>query len=201
MIAHAIRTAILTDCFSRIIVSTDDTEIAEIAREHGAETPFIRDATLANDLAGTAEVVADAIVRTGSQDVEFTCCIYPATPLLRPSDISAAFEKLLSTDAPALLSVTEFDYPPLRALATGNGHTLSFNWPEHERTRSQDLPELVHDAGQFYWMRTARFLENPRLVPAGTIGYAIERIRCVDIDTEADLEFAEALFAFHNRKS
>jgi N-acylneuraminate cytidylyltransferase len=201
MIAHAIRTAIATGCFARIVVSTDDTEIADIARQHAAETPFIRDAALADDLAGTAEVVADAIVRTGSQDVEFTCCIYPATPLLRPSDISGALEKLTSTDAPALLSVTEFDYPPLRALAIKHGQTLSFNWPEYERTRSQDLPELVHDAGQFYWMRTARFLENPRLVPAGTIGYAMDRIRCVDIDTEADLEFAEALFAYHSRKS
>lgn len=196
MIGHAIRTAVSSGCFKRIIVSTDDEEIASISREYGAETPFVRDAELSNDHAGTAPVVVDAINKTNSYNVDFTCCIYPTTPLLRSSDVSDAMEKLVSSEANALLSVTDFDYPPMRALKTEADGTVAFNWPKNEMTRSQDLPELLHDAGQFYWMRTQAFLLNPRLVPEGTIGFRLERLRCADIDTEEDLAFAEALYAY-----
>ncbi len=200
MIAHAVNTARDSKCFSRIIVSTDNEEIAAISRDYGAETPFVRDAQLADDHTPTAPVVADAIIRSGSQSIEYTCCIYPATPMLRPEDISAALELMHKAGANALLSVTEFDYPPLRALKPGPGDTVAFNWPEYETTRSQDLPELIHDAGQFYWMRTKPFLEDPRLVPKGTIAWHMDRLRCADIDTEEDLAFAEAVYR-HNQQS
>ena len=199
MIGHAIRTAIASDCFKRIIVSTDNEDIATISREYGAETPFVRDPVLSDDHAGTAPVIADAIIKTSSQDIEFICCIYPTTPLLRGTDISDALKQLASSEANALLSVTDFDYPPLRALKSEAGGTVTFNWPQYETTRSQDLPDLLHDAGQFYWMRTKPFLKNTKLVPEGTLAFRMERLRCADIDTEEDLAFAEALYAYHRQ--
>lgn len=195
LIAHPIRAALASRCFARLVVSTDDEEIASIARQYGAKTPFMREPELANDTAGTAEVVLDAIRRLGAEETAFTCCLYPTAPLVTPFDLRESLAALEASDAPALLPVTHFDFHPLRALKRNKDGAVEFAWPEHALTRSQDLPELVHDAGAFYWLRTRDFLASGRIVAPAAIGWPMPRLRAVDIDTEEDFAFAELLFA------
>lgn len=197
LIAHSIVAARDSGCFARVIVSTDDETITRVAREHGAETPFMRSAELSDDHTGTAAVVADAVERAGARDAEFLCCLYPTAPLVRPADLADARDRLEASGAQALISVADFDYPPLRALKWLDNDRVAFNWPEHTMTRSQDLPPLVHDAGAFYWYRTADFMAAPAMVLEDTIAFKLDRLRAADIDTEEDFRFAEALLRFH----
>jgi N-acylneuraminate cytidylyltransferase len=193
MIAHVIRAAKASGCFARTVVSTDDAEIAAIAREHGAETPFVRSPELAGDITGTAEVILDAIERLGARDIEFTCCLYPTAVMTDPADLRNARKKLAASAADSLLPVVEFDYPPARALHLKKDGQVAFQWPEFALARSQDVPHLVHDAGAFYWLRTKAFLASRRIVGDRCIAFPVDRLRYVDIDTEEDLRLAEAL--------
>lgn len=195
MIAHPIRAALASGLFSRIVVSTDDAGIAEIARAHGAETPFVRDAALANDTAGTAGVVLDAIARLGAQSVPFVCCLYPTAPLIVADDLKRTFELMQTSGADGVVPVTHFDFPPQRAFRIAENGRVAFASPQHALTRSQDLAELVHDAGAFYWLRTGAFLASRRIVSDNTVGYRLPRHRAIDIDTEEDFLLAEAMFA------
>lgn len=199
LIAHSIAAAHASKCFGRVIVSTDDTEIARIAADHGAETPFLRDPSLADDNTTTSQVLLDAIDRMGG-DHEFTCCIYPTAPLLQPSDLAKSLERLRDSDAYTLIATTEFDYPPLRALAVDDSSFVTFRFPEQALVRSQDLRPLVHDAGMFYWLRTAPFHRHRAIVGERTLGYPMDRLNCVDIDNEEDWRFAEQLYAFHHNR-
>jgi N-acylneuraminate cytidylyltransferase len=195
MIAHPIGAALASGLFSRIVVSTDDAEIAGIARKHGAETPFVRDAALANDTAGTAEVVLDAIGRLGAQSIPFVCCLYPTAPLILPEDLQRSFDLLAKSGADGVVPVVAFDFPPQRAFRFAEGDRIAFASPQHALTRSQDLAELVHDAGAFYWLRTKAFLASRRIVSENTVGFRLPRHRAIDIDTEEDFRLADAMFA------
>ena len=196
LIAHAISTALASGCYTRVVVSSDDEQIAEIARKHGAETPFLRDAELADDHTTTASVIEDAIKRIGYSG-EYACCLYPTAPLLLPADLAGSYRVLRESDATSLIAVTEYDFPPMRALALDKAGTVRFQFPEYALTRHQDVPRLVHDAGSFYWFRTSAFLESGKLIAADTLAYEMDRLRCVDIDTEDDWRLAEQLYAFH----
>ncbi|MEC9343719.1 MAG: pseudaminic acid cytidylyltransferase [Pseudomonadota bacterium] len=198
LIAHSIAAALASGCFARVIVSTDDEAIAAAARDFGAEIPFMRDAALADDHTGTAAVVADAVRRADATGSAFVCCLYPTAPLVRAGDLRDALARLREDGAQSLISVAEFDYPPLRALKVLADGRVAFNWPEHTMTRSQDLPQLVHDAGAFYLFTTETFLADPRMVSADTLAWPLERLRAVDIDTEEDFRFAEALMRFQS---
>lgn len=197
LIAHPIRAALASGCFSRVVVSTDDGSIAAIAREHGAETPFLRSAELANDFAGTAEVIVDAVRRLGAENSPCVCCLYPTAPFVRPRDLRDSLARFRVSGAYSMNSTTDFDFPPLRGFRLFDGDRIAFNWPEYELTRSQDLPPMVHDAGAFYWLDTARFLQRQRLVGGDSICWQMERLRAVDIDTEEDFRFAEFLMRYH----
>lgn len=191
LIAWSIETAIKSQVFSKVLVSTDDNEIAEISRNHGAEVPFVRNAKLADDFATTAEVLLDALTKT--EPTQYTCCLYPTAPMLTGKDLQTAFERLKQVGADSIISTTEFDFHPLRAFEVQKGNRLEFKWPENALTRSQDLPALLHDAGAFYFFNTAAFIEQKKLVMKNTIGHKIERNRAIDIDTPEDFEFAKLL--------
>ena len=196
LIAHSIEAALSCGQFRDVVVSTDSAEIAKIAREHGASVPFLRDAALADDFTGTAEVLRDALAQLGDQGDDYLCCLYPTAPLVTPGDLTAAFERIRETGADNLVCVTEYDFSPWRALVEDDQGRLKFNWPEHELTRSQDLDRLVHDAGAFYWLRLKPFMAGGPIVAPNSVGYAMDRLRCVDIDTEEDFRFAEMLYRF-----
>lgn len=191
MIAWSIIAAQESNVFDRIVVSTDDEEIAEIASSFGAEIPFTRSEALANDFATTAQVILDAIEKCPGH--ELTACLYPTAPLLRADDINTAHSILQTRNADCVLTVCEYDFHPLRAFSKDESGNLAFNWPENELTRSQDLPELVHDAGMFYFMRTKKLVETGKILCGKAQGLELPRNRAIDIDTPEDLEIAREL--------
>jgi len=201
IIAYPVETAIKSRLFDKVIVSTDSETIAEIAREAGAEVPFIRPAELATDFSTTAEVITHALLwlKNNDQVIEHACCIYPTAVLIRPSNLIAGYELLRKEAADTVFSVTTFDYPVFRALKINTSNRIEMVWPEHELTRSNDLPALVHDAGQFYWLKVDSFLENGRLFSSNVCPVVLPRYMAVDIDTEEDWSMAERLFMALNR--
>ena len=193
MIAWPVKTVIEAGIFDRVIVSTDDEEIASVARNAGAEVPFLRSSELADDFATTADVLISVLEQITGYDT--ACCLYPTAPMIRASDLVSAIDTLNSQNADCVLSVTDYDFPPLRALAKKSDGSLAFNWPEHALTRSQDLPELLHDAGLFYMFKTQSLLTSGKLLDGKIIGIDIPRSRAVDIDTPEDFELAKILHA------
>ncbi len=195
MIAHSILAAKACGLFSRIIVSTDSDEIAAVACAWGAEAPFRRPAELANDFAGTDAVLLHGIVEAEKLygPVEFACCIYATAPLLRPEYLCQGFDLLRNSGAATASTVTTFAAPVFRALRTDERGRLKWFWPEHANTRSQDLPQLVHEAGQFYWVDARRFQQHPDTLH-DTVPVLLPRWAVQDIDTLEDWEVAEHLF-------
>lgn len=195
MIAHAITAAKASALFEHVVVSTDDEEIAAIAQEWGAETPFVRPEELADDYTATVPVIAHAIQKCRSLGWEFehVCCIYPATPFLQAMDLQAALENLLGCDADYCFPVTEFPSAIQRALRRAADGKMQPFYPQYETTRTQDLETAYHDAGQFYWGKASAWLDNPT-IHTGGIGYVIPNWRVVDIDTPEDWQRAEVMY-------
>lgn len=195
MIAWAISTARESDLFDHIIVSTDDEEIAKLARDWGAETPFVRPANLADDLTPTVPVVAHTVKSCADLgwEIEYACCIYPCVPFLQVGDLVAAFDMLQKCNTDFVYPVTEYAHPIQRAMRQLPGGKMQFFSPEHELTRTQDLEKSYHDAGQFYWGKASAWLEHKKMHTAG-LGMPIPNWRVVDIDTENDWKRAELVF-------
>jgi pseudaminic acid cytidylyltransferase len=196
MITHSIHAALDSGVFSQVLVSTDDEEIARIAREHGAETPFVRPEDLSGDHTATAPVIAHALEFLKGQGAlpEFACCIYATAPFVRPEYLRQGLETMRTQGCSTCFSVTTFPFPIFRGLRVNDRGCLEMIWPEHEMTRSQDLPEAVHDAGQFYWVDAARFLAQPRLYAADSRPVLLPRYLVQDIDTPEDWDTAERMF-------
>lgn len=196
IIAYSIQAALESGLFERVIVSTDDPEIARVAETYGAETPFIRPAKIADDMTGTAPVVKHAVeelVASGA-DVTLACCIYATAPFVRVEDLLAGQAALSAApDKAFAFSVTSFPFPIQRALAVRDGHIAPM-YPEHAEARSQDLEEAYHDAGQFYWGRCENWLTETPLFSETSIPIILPRHRVQDIDTLEDWFRAELLF-------
>lgn len=203
MIAWSIEAALRSDCFDRVIVSTDDAEIANMARHCGAEVPFIRPANLADDHTGTTPVVAHAVQWQADQGavVDAVCCIYATAPFVQPADLKHGLEALYRSGADYAFSVTSFAFPIQRALRVGADERVEMFHPEHFNTRSQDLEEAWHDAGQFYWGRAEAWLAGKQLFGRDATPVALPRYRVQDIDTPEDWERAEWMFKALNRAS
>lgn len=195
MIGYAIDAALESGQFDRVIVSTDDAEIAEIARERGAELPFLRPAELADDHTPTVPVIQHAIEACNALGwgITHACCIYPGVPFIRASDLAAAYELLEANGGEGYaFPVTGFPSPIQRALKRGgDGQVAPFN-PEHVGTRTQDLEPAYFDAGQFYWGRAETWLAGLNIHANGR-AIVLPEWRVVDIDTPDDWERAEAL--------
>lgn len=195
MIVRAIRTAREANLFDHIVVSTDDEEIATLARNAGGEVPFVRPSELANDQAGTVPVIAHAIQemeRLGSA-VEYACCIYPCTPFLLPADLKGGFQALEMTGADFVYPVVEYPHPTFRAMRRTPEGRMQFVFPECEMMRTQDLDKTYHDAGQYYWGKAEAWVAQKRMHTAG-IGMLVPAWRFVDIDTNDDWRRAELMF-------
>lgn len=196
IIAWSIAAARASGCFNRIVVSTDDDEIAAVARAEGAETPFRRPAALADDHTGTMAVVAHAVQAMETQGPAFDhiCCIYATAPLLQPSTLRAAYERLVSAGAPFAFGVASYGHPIQRALRLGSDGIASMFEPVHATARSQDLEPAFHDAGQFCWGTRDAFLAGASPLSSETsVAVVLPRYRVVDIDTPEDWDLAEAL--------
>jgi len=196
MIAWSIAAARKCGLFDRIIVSTEDPEIAGIARQHGAESPFLRPATLADDHTGTTEVIAHATRWALDQGwpVTAVCCLYPTAPLIAPADLAEALRVLESGNWDFVFTATDYATPIFRAFRQTRTGGLEMFHPEHFQTRSQDLPRALHDAGQFYWGRPEAWLAGEALFGPRSAPLIIPRWRVQDIDTPDDWHRAEAMF-------
>jgi pseudaminic acid cytidylyltransferase len=196
MIGHAILTAKASGLFDHIIVSTDDEEIAQVAKQFGAELPFVRPSELADDHTPTVPVIAHAIERCQELgwNVEFACCIYPGVPFLMVEDLQQAFELLKNSAADYSFPMAEFPSAIQRALRSDTaGRVSPFN-PENVLVRTQDLEAAYYDAGQFYWGPTTSWKTKSGIHLNGA-GLRIPSWRAVDIDTSEDCYRAEILYA------
>ena len=196
MIAWSIRAAIDSRCFDRIIVSTDDDEIAATAQNHGAETPFMRPANLSDDHTGTIPVIAHAVDwqnQNGSRATQ-VCCIYATAPFVQGSDLQRGLQVLQSSTVDYAFSVTTYAFPIQRAIRITRDHRVEMFQPEHLNTRSQDLQEAWHDAGQFYWGQAQAWLSGKPLFSHDAAPVPMPRHRVQDIDTLEDWERAEWMF-------
>jgi pseudaminic acid cytidylyltransferase len=201
MIAYAIDAALASKAFDRVIVSTDDEEITQVARKYGAEVTFVRPTELADDHTPTVPVIAHAITacqRIG-WDVQEVCCIYPGVPFISTNDLRTAHEQLLATGAHYVFPVTGFPSPIQRALRRLPDGTVRPFQPEYAATRTQDLELGFFDVGQFYWGKTSAWLQELNLHLNG-VTLVIPEWRVVDIDTPADWERAELLYATLSEK-
>lgn len=196
MIAYSIEAAVNSQCFDKIIVSTDDAEIADIAIKHGAEVPFIRPDNISDDYATTLDVIKHAIEFTESQGwaVKNVCCIYATAPFLIPEFIQKGLDELTSAEIDYAFSATSFPFPIQRALKLSDEQRVEMFQPEHLNTRSQDLEEAYHDAGQFYWGTKSAFLQRKPFFSPQSKAVLLPRKRVQDIDTNEDWELAEALY-------
>jgi pseudaminic acid cytidylyltransferase len=195
MIAYAISAAKESGLFEHIVVSTDDEEIAQIARACGAETPFVRPTELANDYTATVPVIAHAIknCRSLGWQVENVCCIYPSVPFIQIKELCGALTLMSNSEVDYCFPVTEYPSAIQRALKLfSNGNVQAF-FPEFELTRTQDLEPGYYDAGQFYWGKAQSWLTNPKIYSSG-LGYVIPNWRVVDIDTNEDWQRAELIY-------
>ncbi len=202
MMAYSIEAAIESECFDRIIVSTDDEEMAQVAISLGADVPFIRPASLSGDHTATVPVIKHAlefIIESGDE-VEIACCIYATAPFIKASDLKNGFEKLKQSKSEYCLSVTSFPYPIQRSLRVNEAGSIEMLYPENYLVRSQDLEEAYHDAGQFYYGRCQAWLSEKPILANGSIPLIIPRSRVQDIDTPEDWQQAEIMYEVLNNK-
>lgn len=195
MIAWSIEAARASNVFSSVIVSTDDPAIAALAVELGATAPFLRPAALADDHAGTLDVMAHAVRWMADQDwpLDAVCCLYATAPFVRPEDLREGLKLLHSGDWSFSFTATEYASPIFRAFRQHPKGGVEMFFPEHFTSRSQDLPLALHDAGQFYWGRPEAWLSSKNLFARSSCPLLIPRWRVQDIDTEDDWRRAELL--------
>jgi N-acylneuraminate cytidylyltransferase len=196
IIAWSIEAACQSGCFDLVVVSTDDAEIADIARALGAHVPFVRPANLSDDQTGTIPVVAHAIEwqRRHAETPSLVCCIYATAPFVRPNDLRLGLEKLEQTGCDYALSVTSYGAPIQRAFRiTPVGRVEMFD-PNQFNVRSQDLERAYHDAGQFYWGRAEAWCAGKHIFSPDAVPVVLPRHRVQDIDTLEDWQRAESMF-------
>lgn len=200
MIAWSIEAAKAAGCFDRILVSTDDDEVAAVAKKWGAEVPFVRPDNLADDDTGTSPVVRHALqwLIENAQPVELVCCLYATAPLVLPQDLLRGLELLTKRGASFAFSITSFPYPIQRALRITESGGVAMFAPEYGSTRSQDLEEAWHDAGQFYWGTFRAWLDKHPVFGERSVPVRLPRHRVQDIDTPEDWVRAEWLFKAMN---
>ena len=198
MISYSIKAAKNSGLFKTIMVSTDDLEIAEIAKEYGAEIPFFRSPENSDDHATTADVLLEVLdwYRQQPFNYEYACCIYPCAPLIQSETLIQAYELLLK-GFDSMLPIVPFGYPLNRALQIRNGR-IYFSSPEFAGTRSQDLPTYYHDTGQFYWLEIQAFLKSKQLITENTGYVKLSETEAQDIDTEEDWILAELKYKLAN---
>ena len=196
MIGWSILEAINSECFDHIVVSTDSHEIAEIANSFGADTPFIRPKNISDDFTPIVTVMKHAISELLNLSYKMTniCCIFATAPFIRSNYIKSGLHQLTNNGCDYVFPVTTFSYPIQRSLIVNTDNTIRMLYPELSHTRSQDLDEAWHDAGQFYWGKFESWIEEKEIFKSDTQILRLPRKLVQDIDTYEDWEYAEALF-------
>lgn len=201
IIKYSIDAALGAGCFDEVMVSTDDDEIAEVAKKFGAAIPFKRSVNASNDYATSAEVILEVLFSYKKQGVEFeyVCCIYPTAPFITALKLRKAYDMLVNSNATSVLPVVKFGFPILRSFKIEDG-LVKMNWPEYMSSRSQDLPEAFHDCGQFYFLKTVNFIHEKKLFTSNAIPFEMPESEVQDIDNEEDWKIAEIKYTFLKEK-
>lgn len=195
IIAYSIEAAIKSGIFNEVMVSTDSEEIADIAKQCGAQIPFFRSEDTSNDFATTSDVLEEVIKRYKECGKEFdvVCCIYPTAPFVTPKKLKDAMNLFLEKKASCVTPVVKFSFPPQRAFVVRNDRII-FQYPEYAKTRSQDLEPIYHDCGQFYILKTEDLMMQHTIVPSNTYPFVMSEEEVQDIDNLSDWEIAEAKY-------
>ena len=199
IIAYSIEAALSSGVFDEVMVSTDDEEIAEIAKKYGAKVPFYRSEKTANDFATTVDVIEEVLntYKDRGEEFDIFCCIYPTAPFITAKRLKDAVEELSTSDADSLIPVVRFSYPPQRAMEIHDGK-LVFRQPENLTKRSQDLEPHFHDAGQFYVVRSESFFKNHGIMVGDILPMELSELEVQDIDNEVDWKLAELKYNLLN---
>ena len=200
IITYSIEAALNSGVFDTVMVSTEDEEIAQVAKAAGAEVPFLRSADTADDHSTTADVLLEVLAAYEERGIRYDalCCIYPTAPFVTAEALQTAMKTLTEGTADTVMPVVQFSFPPRRALLLREGE-LTAHYPEDQLKRSQDLEPEYHDCGQFYCLRTASFLKEKRIVMTHTAAFLQDEETVQDIDTEKDWELAEMKYRLLHR--
>lgn len=201
IMAYSIEAAVESRLFDTIMVSTDSKEIAGIARQFGAEVPFMRSEATSNDYADTIDVLNEVIFEYKKRGQEFDtfCCIYPTAPFITPEKLKDSYNMLQAYDVYNVITMVPFSFPPQRGMIK-EGKYIKPAYPEYINKRSQDLNKILHDCGQFYWCKTEAFLENSDFLTNYTIPFIVPETEVQDIDNFSDWELAEMKFKYMKGK-
>lgn len=194
ILCYSIEAAFASQAFDEVMVSTDDAEIAEIARSAGASVPFFRSEEMSGDYASTDDVIMEVLKEYEKRGLFFEafCCIYPTAPFLTGKRLKDAMDLLETADS--VMPVVPFSYPPQRGLIVNEQGFVERQFPEYATARSQDLQKIYHDCGQFYACRTAPFMEAGTTDVEKLVPLVLSEMEVQDIDTPEDWEIAEIKF-------
>jgi N-acylneuraminate cytidylyltransferase len=196
IIAYSIEAALISGLFNEVMVSTDDEEIANVAKKYGAKVPFMRSNINSNDYATLADVIDEVKDQYLKVNKKFDniCCVLPTAPLLTVGNLVKGYELLITKNIDSVRPIVRFSYPIQRAVKMGENGKVSIFYPEYQNTRSQDLEPAYHDAGQFYWMRFESGLRG-----GNKFGFEIPEMIVQDIDTEEDWQIAELKYKIRRK--
>lgn len=192
ILAYSIEAALDSGMFDEVMVSTDDEEIAEVAKKYGAKVPFYRSEETSGDFATTNDVLLEVLAEYEKmgEHFELGCCIYPTAPFVTAEKLKNAVEQLVNSDADTLIPVVSFSYPPQRAMIVKDDR-LVFEYPQYLDSRSQDLEPHYHDVGQFYVFKTDAYKQNRKLMVGNILPMVVSELEVQDIDNQTDWEIAE----------
>jgi len=192
IIAYSIEAALKSNLFDKVLVSTDDKEIAEISIKLGAKVPFLRSKESSDDFSSTFDVLQEVLVelKTFNEAYDYLCCIYPCAPLISTENICLSYDILIKNKFDSVFPILPFSVPIQRAL-TYKENKVDFLNIDYSLSRSQDLEKNYHDAGQFYWLNTQICLDKKKIVTDNSGGIIISELEGQDIDNEIDWKLAE----------
>ena len=195
MIAYSIKAALDAGIYSEVMVSTDNEDIATIAKHYGANVPFMRSDKTASDNATTRDVLMEVLSEYEKRNQTFDdmTCLYPTAPFVTAQKLNEAMKLFHESNCSLLIPVVRFSYPPQRAYVINDGK-LSFKWEEYRYTRSQDLEPFYHEAGQFYCYKIQDYLSANGAIKDNIIPYILPELEVQDIDTEEDWKMAEVKY-------
>lgn len=201
IIAYSIEAAISSKIFDTVMVSTDDAEIAAISKEYGADVPFFRSNATSNDFATTRDVLLEVLNEYKARGMEFDymACLYPTNPFVTSDILISAYDTLIQNKAVEVLPVVKFSYPPQRAFVMDEKKRLMYKWDEYINSRSQDLEEFYHDAGQFYFYDAKKYLEADGKISRDIYPIVLSDLEVQDIDNEEDWKMAEFKYEYFRR--
>lgn len=201
IIAYSIENAVKSGLFDEVMVSTDDADIAQIAKNYGATVPFFRSTKNSDDYATTIDVISEVIgdYKKRGKSFSHTCCIYPCAPFVTSERLKESFEKLEQKKMDCVFPVVRFGFPIQRAVKVNLQGKIEMFQPKYMETRSQDLEPSFHDVGQFYFFKTSKIIDERRLWTENTGFIELPELEAQDIDNLSDWELAEIKYKIvHN---